>query len=252
MRSVPLLQYPIAARFVSGRSMRYAAYICPISHVISAASDGLGEPMAISVSCPSCARVYNVKHEAAGKKFKCKDCEAVVEVPAGDSSGASAPFADEFGDPYNPYADDQMAGAPRTVAPGRAIRHSSGSSATVAARCTAPGIALMVVGALVLMGVLGYVGLSVAVIIANPPPDLPAEAKTFMVAWMVGLTLYISLFAGLVIAGGNALRKQSSYGLAMTGSIIAVIPCLSTCLCLPFGIWALVVLNDPDVKAAFR
>ena len=38
--------------------------------------------MPISVSCPHCGKEYNVKDEAAGKKFKCKECEAIVEVPA--------------------------------------------------------------------------------------------------------------------------------------------------------------------------
>ena len=40
----------------------------------------------------------------------------------------------------------------------------------------------------------------------------------------------------------------------MTAAIVAVIPCVAPCclLSLPFGIWALVVLGDSSVKAAFR
>ena len=42
-------------------------------------------------------------------------------------------------------------------------------------------------------------------------------------------------------------------GLAMTGSVLSMIPCLSGCCIvgLPVGIWALVVLNNPDVRAGF-
>jgi hypothetical protein len=50
------------------------------------------------------------------------------------------------------------------------------------------------------------------------------------------------------------MKNLQSYGLAMTASIVAMIPCISPCciLGLPFGIWALVILNRPEVKAAFR
>jgi hypothetical protein len=40
----------------------------------------------------------------------------------------------------------------------------------------------------------------------------------------------------------------------MAASIIAIIPCFGPCCCLgiPVGIWALVVINKPEVKSAFR
>jgi hypothetical protein len=49
------------------------------------------------------------------------------------------------------------------------------------------------------------------------------------------------------------MKQLKNYGLAMTGSIIAMLPCSVCCLLgLPFGIWSLVVLNNPEVKEAFR
>ena len=58
----------------------------------------------------------------------------------------------------------------------------------------------------------------------------------------------------LVLMGGIKMNKLESYSLAMAASIIAVIPCFSPCclLGIPIGIWALVVLNDPNVKSAFK
>jgi hypothetical protein len=58
----------------------------------------------------------------------------------------------------------------------------------------------------------------------------------------------------LVLWGALRMMKLSSYGLAITAAIIAMIPCVSPCCCLglPFGIWALVVLSRADVKAAFH
>jgi hypothetical protein len=51
------------------------------------------------------------------------------------------------------------------------------------------------------------------------------------------------------------MRQLKSWPLAMAGAIAAMIP-LTTSICcvagLPLGIWALVVLNKPEVKAAFR
>ncbi len=49
------------------------------------------------------------------------------------------------------------------------------------------------------------------------------------------------------------MRQLKGYGLGLAASIIAIIPCVSPCclLGLPLGIWALVVLNKPEVKAQF-
>lgn len=60
--------------------------------------------------------------------------------------------------------------------------------------------------------------------------------------------------AALIAFGALRMKQVKSYGLAMTASILAMIPCFTSCCCLlglPVGIWALVVLLDKDVKAAF-
>jgi hypothetical protein len=58
----------------------------------------------------------------------------------------------------------------------------------------------------------------------------------------------------VVIAGAFQMLKGRNYGLAMAAAIISVIPCCSPCciLGIPFGIWALIVLNDQQVKTSFR
>jgi hypothetical protein len=57
----------------------------------------------------------------------------------------------------------------------------------------------------------------------------------------------------LAIVGGFAMRRLGSYGLSMTGAIISIIPCVTGCCFtgMPLGIWALVVLVRPEVKAGF-
>lgn len=61
-----------------------------------------------------------------------------------------------------------------------------------------------------------------------------------------------AVLAVLTILGGVKMRGLSGYGLAMTGSVAAIIP-ISGCCCvtMPVGIWALIVLVNADVKRAF-
>lgn len=56
----------------------------------------------------------------------------------------------------------------------------------------------------------------------------------------------------VILLGGIRMRQVRGYGLALAASICAIIP-LNSCCCLglPLGIWTLVVLMNPDVKAAF-
>ncbi len=57
----------------------------------------------------------------------------------------------------------------------------------------------------------------------------------------------------LAVVGGFAMRGLGNYGLSMAGAIISIVPCLTGC-CITgilFGIWAVVTLARPDVKAGF-
>jgi hypothetical protein len=59
----------------------------------------------------------------------------------------------------------------------------------------------------------------------------------------------------LLIIGGVQMLRLHSYGLAVFGSILAAIPCVSCSACCGIGagvgIWALIVLMNPEVRAAF-
>jgi preprotein translocase subunit YajC len=58
----------------------------------------------------------------------------------------------------------------------------------------------------------------------------------------------------IVLIGAAKMQKLQSYQFALTASIVAMVPCISPCCVfgLPFGIWALVVLNKPEVKSQFN
>ncbi len=85
---------------------------------------------------------------------------------------------------------------------------------------------------------------------------MPNNPWASMFSGTVGV---VSAVVGLVISAviflaALKMKRLENYGLAMAGAIIALIPCFSPCclLGLPIGIWALVVLMKPEVKAAFH
>jgi hypothetical protein len=57
----------------------------------------------------------------------------------------------------------------------------------------------------------------------------------------------------VVLLGAAKMQKLQNYQFALIASIVAMVPCVSPCCLfgLPFGIWALVVLNKPEVKSQF-
>ena len=125
-----------------------------------------------------------------------------------------------------------------------------------------PGIFLIVVGVLSILLALA----NLAVGLVQGPGSNPllqqyggSQAGAESVGYYIGLIgacLAFLTASGLVIVAGTKLRSLSNYNLAMAGTILAMIPCCTTWGCClvgtPVGIWALVVLMDPQVKAAFR
>lgn len=88
----------------------------------------------------------------------------------------------------------------------------------------------------------------------QPEPVPPYDEFKQQMVLQGSIGSAIAAVCGLVITiGGMKMRNATGRGLAMTSSILAMIPCTSSCclIGLPVGIWALVVLSNPDVKAAF-
>jgi hypothetical protein len=62
------------------------------------------------------------------------------------------------------------------------------------------------------------------------------------------------LVAAFIIYAALKMKDLTQYGITVAASILAMIPCISPCciIGLPVGIWCLVVLTRPEVKAAFH
>ncbi len=65
----------------------------------------------------------------------------------------------------------------------------------------------------------------------------------------------ISLIAmPVIIYGAIQMMKGKRAGLAKAASILAIIPVTACCFAvgIPFGIWSLVILSKPEIKAIFN
>ena len=126
----------------------------------------------------------------------------------------------------------------------------------VKGRVTAPAIALIVVGVL---GLLGSFYNVFHALTAEPEidPNAPAfvqemiKNSTGPAATIVQVVFVIVNL--VIIAGAYLMSRIQSWGMALTSTILAMIN-FGTCCCIlgiPVGIWSLVILLQPDVKAAF-
>jgi hypothetical protein len=66
--------------------------------------------------------------------------------------------------------------------------------------------------------------------------------------------LTMNIASIVIISGAVAMLRLNSYGTARLGAIFALLPICSPCIFfgIPLGIWAMVVLLNPEVKAAFK
>lgn len=117
-----------------------------------------------------------------------------------------------------------------------------------------PAIALIVVGALGVLAALYFLssvhreGAPVLAALGDSG-DLPPSAFWASGAWWLATAL-------LCIAGGVQMLRLRTRWLAVAAAIVAMVPCLGTypgcCVVgLPAGVWALVVLMQPQIKASF-
>lgn len=181
------------------------------------------------------------------------------------SLGQFAEFADVFGGAPPPAAVTPPPAATVPASPAAAPAGGAPGGADARARAlqlvTAPAIGLMVVAGLGIASTL--FGLAVLIAGGAVMPELPGLDPEFariirtvafgpvgILIRVINLAIYV-----LILVGALRMQKLTGYGLVMTAAIIAMIPCFTGPCCLlglPFGIWALVVMNKPEVKSQFN
>ncbi len=112
--------------------------------------------------------------------------------------------------------------------------------------CSAIGVLLQLVS--LAMNILGT-GLSAA------GSSGSSDQFAALMSGVVGMVFNViaSLVSGFCIFGLLKMMKLQSRGLSYAAVILSMIPCFGACWCLnlPLGVWALVVLADPQVKQSF-
>ena len=123
-----------------------------------------------------------------------------------------------------------------------------------------PGIILMCIAGINMMiqmlqiayyGLIGSIGL-----LAPPSQGSQSQDEQLVFILVIAFSVVAALFAiawnGAIGYAGWKMRKFESYTWCMVGAILAIIPCGGCCLLnMPAGIYALVILNDQQVKDHF-
>jgi hypothetical protein len=200
-----------------------------------------------NIVCPSCGRQLLAREEWYGRQVRCPACAALFTV---DIPGAELPSEgnEVLGD-----ADEDLPARPLGRR-GRARKAVYG-----------PALGLMISASVgMLVGVLWIAigSLQAAKGVPQPPKDQQARNdEAYRAGYYAGYCCsafgpgLAPLVTGpVVILGAWRMMKLRSYGLAMTTSIVAMLPCMGVG-CFPgigLGIWSLVVLNREPIRSAFR
>jgi hypothetical protein len=166
--------------------------------------------------------------------------------------------------------EDVSGGLATCPACGTAVSEAAGGPTVIdpeAARqkVRPPAIGLMIAGALVVLnGVAMPALMGVGFAVGGFPAVNPEErVLAFGMLGAMAALGAVALAAGAAISfGGYRMYHLQSWMLAMIVSVLAIVSFAGCCAAgvfglfglpaLPIGIWAIVVLNDANVKAAFR
>ncbi|HOP98218.1 MAG TPA: DUF4339 domain-containing protein [Verrucomicrobiota bacterium] len=158
------------------------------------------------------------------------------------------------------FADAVGSAVPPTVPYGAAGASSIASDRQAALDAVRPpAITLMIVGGLMLVyllyelmaALLGYGDPLQGIRFGDPALEELVRSMSGVVR--VVTSAVAAGLAVVMLVGAARMQSLRSYGMAITASVIAMLPCTLCCvLGLPAGIWALVVLNRPEVKNQFQ
>jgi hypothetical protein len=201
-----------------------------------------------TIFCPACNNKLRVPEELMAQPVECPKCGAAFTAPPptsrqSDDVSVIPVESDEFvrtdrGE-WSPVEGRPQIGQTKTALPALLMLIAAGLNLVI----NLYGLISTVVNP----GAVRKMGDQLSQAMGVPPMPVDA-AKLNMVA--AGLFLVVSL-AQLVAA--VAMMRRRWYALAMMGAFLSIINCNNICclLSIPVGIWAFIVLLQPDVKASF-
>jgi len=155
---------------------------------------------------------------------------------------------------------DALANAAAPTVPSLGQLAEDGHRAAALERVKGPALALAITAGL---GAVYYALIGVYTLVTagalfhqQMPPNLPPQLQTFfemMQGPLAGIiNLLFAALNGFVLFSALKMMRLKGHTVAVIGSVAAMLPCQCCCVFgLPFGIWALVVLNKPEVKSHF-
>lgn len=143
--------------------------------------------------------------------------------------------------------------------------------AAIRQKAMLPGVFLIVMGFLSILAALYFLLTAMTArndprvleqveeILAKQHQDLKMTPEEFLNTIVTTLNMLgaVGFLCGLIVLlGGIAMVTLRMYGLAVFASVLACVPCMTAMGCCGFGqgigIWALIVLFNAEVKAAFK
>lgn len=199
--------------------------------------------MPIEFRCVQCGCLLRTPDESVGHQARCPQCGHVQPVPemsATNPDPIQPEIVPESDNPYQPsaagYAPTPMDGYQRAYE--YALR-----------RVALPATLLMVFGV--------FSALTSTCMMAGVSSGAGWKLVQGEIDWgpaFAGVQMLLGLLASLfIVLGASKMKNLEKYDWALLAAILAVLP-VHGCCCflLPLGIWAIVVLNDPYVRAAFN
>ena len=109
---------------------------------------------------------------------------------------------------------------------------------------------------LVLTGMVGNIILLAGGAFAEAPnTELADTGISFatQIALQMVWTTVILITNVIILVAALRMRSLRNYGFCQLGAVLAIIPCTGPCYLfgIPFGIWAIIVMNRPGVRDAF-
>jgi hypothetical protein len=202
------------------------------------------------IQCPSCQRELQVPEDFIGRPVKCPSCG--LNFVTSKQSSSAPPSAAGEAIPAAP-SQSPFAVQPPPVAP----RPS-------AAIVVVPAVFLLMIGLLALL-----IDVADLVFTLNPdimptpqngPPELiqiveqSKQAKREAVGFYLALAGFFAVGSVIIIAGALQMMRRKMWGLALAGSIIAMLHINQGCCCvgLPIGLWCVIILCMPSVRSLFE
>ena len=128
----------------------------------------------------------------------------------------------------------------------------------VRSRLQLPAIGLIIVGVLnALSGLVLILGRLVSVVKGRDPVITDEDRRlgyTVATIFFPIVSLISIVASPIIIFGGVQMLGARRYSIALWAAILALIPLTSVCCIpgIPIGIWALIVLRHPEVRAGFE